>query len=418
MNFIRKHTQKEEDYAVFYETELFFAKQLLKKHHIPSQVVSLSKATLCDTDHIGISRFLGDEVAEKPLLSLLPDIKDSTVYKIRNLGFLNYIYFLLPDSENKLFIIGPYSLVDITPEKVLELGEKMSLQPQAIKQLEFCLSQVTSLASDGPLTTITDTLSEFMWGEGNYRVENTATAEPERLFGFKGDNNPDDTALKMKLMEQRYFYENELMDAVTHGKTHKAEMLLSNFSQITFDRRLTDQLRNTKNYAIIMNTLLRKAAQNGGVHPIYIDALSTEYAKKIEMMPSVTATMGFMREMFLGYCTLVRRKAMGHYSPLVQKAIACIDGDLTADLSLKRLADMNKVSESYFSTLFKKETGKTLTVYVTDKRMEKAKTLLRTTNLQVQTVAQHCGIFDVHYFSKMFKAKTGQSPKEYRQNAI
>lgn len=402
---------------MFYETELFFARQLLKKHHIPSQLVSLSE-TLADTDHIGISRFLNLEMQNKPLSALLPDITNGTVYRIRNLSFLNYIYLLLPDSEDTLLIIGPYSLVDITPEMVLELGEKMRLDPKAIKQLEFSLSQVSSLISEGLLNTVIDTLCEFMWGEGNYKIENTSTISPEQPFCFTGDTDPDDMVLKMKLMEQRYFYENELMDAVTHGKTHKAEMLLTNFSQITFNRRLPDQLRNTKNYAIIMNTLLRKAAQNGGVHPIYIDALSTDYAKKIEQLQSISATTSFMREMFLGYCTLVKRKAMGHYSPLVQKAVTCIDGDLTADLSLKRLADMNKVSESYFSTLFKKETGKTLTVYVTEKRIEKAKTLLRTTNLQVQTVAQHCGILDIHYFSKMFKAKTGQTPKEYRQNAI
>ena len=403
---------------MFYETELFFARQLLKKHHIPSQVVDLSNTTLGDTDHIGISRFLGTDANKKTLTALLPDIKSCTVYKAQSLNLLNYIYMLLPDSDGQTLIIGPYSLVDITPQMVLELGEKMKLEPSAIKQLEFALSQVTAINSDGPLNTIIDTLCEFMWGEGNYKVENAVSAAPERLFGFKGEGGPEDTVLKMKLMEQRYFYENELMDAVTHGKTHKAEMLLSGFSQITFDRRLNDQLRNTKNYAIIMNTLLRKAAQNGGVHPIYIDALSSEYAKKIEMLPSVSAATAFMREMFLGYCTLVKRKAMGHYSPLVQKAVACIDGDLTADLSLKRLSGMNKVSESYFSTLFKKETGKTLTEYVTDKRMEKAKALLRTTNLQVQTVAQHCGIFDIHYFSKMFKIKTGLSPKEYRQNTI
>ena len=40
--------------------------------------------------------------------------------------------------------------------------------------------------------------------------------------------------------------------------------------------------------------------------------------------------------------------------------------------------------------------------------------LLRTTKLQIQTIAQHCGIMDVHYFSRIFKKVTGQTPKEYR----
>jgi len=33
----------------------------------------------------------------------------------------------------------------------------------------------------------------------------------------------------------------------------------------------------------------------------------------------------------------------------------------------------------------------------------------------VQTIAQHCGIVDVHYFSKMFKKAVGKTPKEYRE---
>ena len=40
--------------------------------------------------------------------------------------------------------------------------------------------------------------------------------------------------------------------------------------------------------------------------------------------------------------------------------------------------------------------------------------MLRSGTLQVQTVAQYCGIPDVNYFSKLFKRYTGVSPKEFR----
>ena len=42
--------------------------------------------------------------------------------------------------------------------------------------------------------------------------------------------------------------------------------------------------------------------------------------------------------------------------------------------------------------------------------------LLKTTRLQVQTVAQHCGMMDVQYFSKTFKKIAGVTPREYRLN--
>lgn len=76
---------------------------------------------------------------------------------------------------------------------------------------------------------------------------------------------------------------------------------------------------------------------------------------------------------------------------------------------------MQNISSAYLSSIFKKETGQTVTEYVTVKRIEMAKRLLSNTNLQIQTVAQHCGILDVHYFSKLFKKHTGLTLKDYRK---
>lgn len=121
-----------------------------------------------------------------------------------------------------------------------------------------------------------------------------------------------------------------------------------------------------------------------------------------------------MEEMYRSYCRLVKKHSMKDYSSPVQKAITCIDANLAGDLSLSVLASMQNISAGYLSTIFKKETGKTITEYINDSRMEQAKKLLSTTKLQIQTVAQHCGILDVHYFSKLFKKTTGKTPKQYR----
>ncbi|MBQ6989418.1 MAG: helix-turn-helix transcriptional regulator, partial [Clostridia bacterium] len=69
---------------------------------------------------------------------------------------------------------------------------------------------------------------------------------------------------------------------------------------------------------------------------------------------------------------------------------------------------------SYLSDLFHRETGKTITEYVTELRMNHAAALLQKTTLQIQTVAQHCGISDVNYFSKLFKKQYLVTPRQYR----
>ena len=61
------------------------------------------------------------------------------------------------------------------------------------------------------------------------------------------------------------------------------------------------------------------------------------------------------------------------------------------------------------------ETGQTITSYINYKRVLHAMHLLSSTNLQVQTIALHCGIMDVQYFSKIFKKQVGISPLKYRK---
>ncbi|MBP1576519.1 MAG: AraC family transcriptional regulator, partial [Oscillospiraceae bacterium] len=220
----------------------------------------------------------------------------------------------------------------------------------------------------------------------------------------------------MQMMETRYAQENELMDAVAAGHMHKAETLLHALSPHSFENRLSDQLRNVKNYLIIMNTLLRKAAERGGVHPVYLDSNSSAFARQIEQLPGVEQVGSLMEEMFRSYCRLVKMHSMRQYSPPIQRVITYIDSDLTANLSLSTLAAMQNVSAGYLSSLFKQETGETLTEHVNRKRVKFAMRLLGTTRLQVQTIAQHCGILDVHYFSKVFKKYAGMTPKEYRNS--
>ena len=218
-------------------------------------------------------------------------------------------------------------------------------------------------------------------------------------------------------MEARYSFENELIRAVSLGQQHKENLLAAAFNEQVFEKRVADPIRNAKNYCIIMNTLLRKAAENGGVHPLYIDRISSKFASKIELISDMNALAPFMREMFSSYCRLVYKHSMKQYSPIVKKTILVIDADISAELSLNNLAEKQGISAGYLATIFKKETGKTVSEYIKDKRIEHAMYLLDTTHLQIQTIALHCGIMDIQYFSKVFKKKIGKTPKEYRENA-
>ncbi len=85
-----------------------------------------------------------------------------------------------------------------------------------------------------------------------------------------------------------------------------------------------------------------------------------------------------------------------------------------AELSLDGICQVLGVSNSYFSTIFKKKTGKSFIAYLTDYRMEQASRLLIETDEKSYVIAKRVGYLDPNYFSYVFKKHYGLSPSRYR----
>ena len=99
----------------------------------------------------------------------------------------------------------------------------------------------------------------------------------------------------------------------------------------------------------------------------------------------------------------------------VLNAAEYIKKNYSQKISLEEMAEQGGFNMNYFSELFKKETGKTFTAYVTEVRMEEAKKLLRDTDLPVYEVAEAVGYKDSKFFSQQFVKNVGIKPMEYRK---
>lgn len=98
----------------------------------------------------------------------------------------------------------------------------------------------------------------------------------------------------------------------------------------------------------------------------------------------------------------------------LRHTIEYINGNLSTQLSLNVLATMLGMSPYYFERLFKQSVGDTPHQYILQCRIQRAKQLLRTTQLPIMEIAFQVGCKNHSHFSKLFRKLTGMSPRTYR----
>lgn len=405
---------------MFYENELRLLQKMLNKCHLPNAVID-PEAPMENCDSTALQQFLHHRRFADTFYGIVPDLQPATVYRLMDVFLCRYIFLELPYSERPLvLLIGPYLSNNVSRQQILEQAELQNVPPSNTRELELFYSGVQVVRDEHHLFAMVNTFAEYVFnGEDNYNnVDLYFDCKSIPTHDYVHNKPAEADGLDAEVMENRYQFENELIEAVSQGNAHKAELMMAGFSSLTFESRTSDQLRNMKNYCIIMNTLMRKAAEKGRVHPVHLDRVSSNYARRIEALRSLNDISDFMLEMMRAYCRLVKQHSIQSYSPLVQRAMIRIESDLAGDLSLRTIAAKSNVSPGYLSGLFKKETGQTFTTYVNGRRIAMATHLLKTTHLQVQTIAQHCGILDFHYFCRLFKSIVGVTPTEYRAKRV
>ncbi len=99
-----------------------------------------------------------------------------------------------------------------------------------------------------------------------------------------------------------------------------------------------------------------------------------------------------------------------------EKIISYIDKNFARIVSIRDVASLFSYNEAYLSRLFKNLTGKNFITYITDKKIELARSLMdEDPDISVSTVSEMIGYIDQLYFSRVFKNKVGVSPSMYKK---
>jgi two-component system response regulator YesN len=101
---------------------------------------------------------------------------------------------------------------------------------------------------------------------------------------------------------------------------------------------------------------------------------------------------------------------------LIQSVLNYIEQNYQKGVTLEETAEHVHLSPFYLSKLFKKELKINFVSYVTDRKIDKAKELLETTDLPILNIALDLNYQEPNYFSKVFKKVVGMTPSEYRKD--
>lgn len=149
-----------------------------------------------------------------------------------------------------------------------------------------------------------------------------------------------------------------------------------------------------------------------------MDEFMTIHSQLIHMIISKKRVDLLESEIIKVSSDIINNLPINEFSALVSQIIEYIsDNYKNQNLNIKYLSEELHVSYSYVCAAFKESMNMTLNSYISEFRLDKAKTLFDNGSVNVTLVSYDVGYKEVSYFSKCFKKRFGVSPKKYIANA-
>ncbi|MBM7571265.1 response regulator transcription factor [Aquibacillus albus] len=103
------------------------------------------------------------------------------------------------------------------------------------------------------------------------------------------------------------------------------------------------------------------------------------------------------------------------YRSEIWEALIYVDENIDKKITLNDISQTLYINPTYFSRIFKKDTGQSFVDYVKNRKMEKAQKLLEETDYTIESISFQLGFSNSSYFIKQFRQCVGKTPMEYRK---
>ena len=347
---------------------------------------------------------------------ILSEMQNGVLYEISLFQSVNYVA-LYSKRKHTYLIIGPTMPLPLKSEEFSSRMRRMDVPQGLSDTIEEEIRFLPVVPSDR-LQSISTILGKCFLGTDEdipYR-KNEYSFSLEQKHGEFIISHSYEEIEKIRRVETRYEYSTAFTEAVKKGNLALAYEFIGHMNLESKDlQRARNPIRNAKNLLLAMNTQLRTAMQSIRIPPYRLDAISGNIAKKVENAMSIDELMKISRDIPRDYCMLSHESKYGEYPRLSREAAMLIKNNLSENISVEELSESLSVNADYLSYRFHEETGETIKDFVNRERCEQAATLLESTSMQIQSIANLVGYNSTSYFSKIFQRIYHESPTSYRK---
>ena len=160
-----------------------------------------------------------------------------------------------------------------------------------------------------------------------------------------------------------------------------------------------------------------RAAIKGGLSSEYALQLSDMYCQRMDVMTSAQEIDRLLLSAGIDFCKKVQQyNAQREYSAYTKTVLEYIRSHLFEPIKTETLSSVVGLNAKSMAIYFKKDVGMSIADYITQLRLEEAKTLLTATKLPIIQISEYLCFSSQSYFGKKYKEYWGITPKKYRES--
>jgi len=323
-----------------------------------------------------------------------------------------FIPLVYQGNNHGMIRIGPYLTTPMTQKNLSQLMNLLNLSLRDHTSLKHYYNSLEVISNQLDLNL--GYIAMNLFGHTLSLINHTTYTEP--LINKDRPTQHTPPIYDLDVIEKRYEVEHLITHAISTTNRELLDQAIIHFQDPSFfpDRHPENPLRSAKNISIVLNTILRHAAEAGGLNPYYIHQISSKYALLIEQCYTRSELNKLQLEMYESYFEEVKQHAYKDVAPFVKKIIDYIQLNLDEALTVTTLSKIFNINVSNLANQFKKETNKTISQFIHENRVKKAAYYLDYSDLSISEISMMVGYQDANYFTRIFKKIKGRTPTEYR----